>query len=260
VALTRIGLVGCGSIGTELALAVQGRFHKNGKLIGLADQFLPSAQSLSRKLNPSVPVLSIAQLVRKSDLIIEAASAEALKELLPHLIRHKRPVLILSSAGLLIHPTLYRKAVRAGVPIHLPSGAVVGLDGLKAACIDQLHSVVLTTRKPPAALGHTGPPLKKAKTVFSGTPSAAAKAFPRNINIAATVAIVGQASKTRVRIIADPAAKRNTHTLAVRGAFGTFTTEIQNRPFPKNPKTSRLAADSAIVTLGEILKPGWLGT
>lgn len=264
--MVRIGLVGCGTIGSKLAEEIQRRFTGIARLIGVHDIHSEKAVRLASRLHPSVPVLSAREIVRRSSLIIEAASPKAVAQLLPQVIRQKKSLMVLSSGGLLSQAGRLRAAAKRGIPVYVPSGAIAGLDGIKAAAVEGLRSVTLTTRKPPKALrgapgaGKLGK-LRSPKTIFRGSAARAAKLFPQNINVAATLALAGIGPvRTRVRIIADPGVRANIHEIEARGTFGKLVVRAENRPAPGNPRTSRLAAQSAAALLGQILQPFRVGT
>ena len=239
-------------------------------MIGVHDAQPSEARRLSRSLRPSVPVLPLETLARRSDLLIEAASGKAAAGLLPVLIRRRRAALMLSTGGLLSQPDRLRTLARKGIPLYLPSGALAGLDAVKAAASGRLRSVTLTTRKSPRSLA--GAPgilrrkirlekLRKPTVVFRGSALRAAKEFPQNINVAATLALAGLgAIRTRVKIIADPGLRTNIHEVEAVGDFGRLTTRTENLPSPKNPKSSLLAVRSAAATLKQILNPLKVGT
>ncbi len=268
--MVNISLVGCGVIGSRLAIEIQQQFSKKTRLVGIYDADEKAARRLQKRLRPSVPVLPPSSLISRTDLLIEAASAKAVGELLPQVIRKRKAMMILSSGGLLAHPSLMSKALKAGVPLYLPSGAIAGLDGIKAGRIGKLRSVTLTTRKPPRTLmGAPGAEkrrlnlksLRKPVILFEGTARQAVAAFPQNINVAATLSLAGIGPfRTRVRIIADPAVRTNTHEVVAIGTFGKLVVRTENKPFPENPKTSLLAVLSAIAALQQILEPFRIGT
>ena len=156
-------------------------------------------------------------------------------------------------------PQLLRRAIARSIPIHCPSGAVCGLDGIKAGSIGTLRSVTLTTRKPPRSLGLSK--LRSPRLLFQGPASKAVAAFPQNINVAATLALAGIGPRrTRVRLFADPRVDRNIHEVEAVGSFGRLTARTENRPSRENPKTSELAVLSAVATLKQILQPVKVGT
>ena len=138
---------------------------------------------------------------------------------------------------------------------------MAGLDALGAVRAET-DSVTLTTTKPPAALrgapffGGKEPELDGPATVFEGTAAEAVKLFPANVNVAASVALASAGGeRTRVRLVADPGASRNTHVVEAEGRFGRLRVEVENVP-SENPRTSRLAALSCVEALRRICSPG----
>lgn len=239
-------------------------------MIGVHDIHSESARKLASSLRPPVPVLSAGDLVRRSSLILEAASPQAVAQFLPQAVRRRKSMLILSSGGLLPQGRWLRRAAARGVPVYVPSGAIVGLDGIRAAAVGHLTSVTLTTRKPPRAFqgapglarkGIRPERIRSPRILFQGSARRAAALFPQNINVAATLALAGVGpERTRVRVIADPKARANIHEIEARGDFGTIFIRAQNRASTRNPKTSQLAIQSAVALLGEILRPVRIGS
>ena len=84
-----------------------------------------------------------------------------------------------------------------------------------------------------------------AKIIFEGNLSDAVNGFPQNINVAATLFLASRFEDIKVKIIADPNTKYNTHEIKATGDFGIIKSVTQNLP-SKNPKTSYLALLSAI--------------
>ncbi|MBI3332764.1 MAG: DUF108 domain-containing protein [Candidatus Omnitrophica bacterium] len=237
-----------------MAREIQTQFRGVARLIGLYDRDLEAAARLSRRLRPSVPVLTPQQMIPRCQLLIEAASCDAVGELLPQAVRHRRPILVMSTGGLLANPGWVAKAAALKVPIHLPSGALAGLDGVKGAASGRLRSVTLTTRKPPTAFAGVPKNLRRPRLLFQGSARRAAAAFPQNINVAATLALAGLGpTRTRVRLIADPTIRENIHEVEAVGDFGRLMVRTHNRPSRENPKTSQLAVLSAIATLRQIV-------
>jgi len=147
--------------------------------------------------------------------------------------------------------------------IYVPSGAVCGIDGVRAAAIGKIKRVTLTTRKPPKGL--RGAPylekrkididkIKKETVIYNGTADDAVKHFPKNINVAATLSLSGIGpSRTIVRIITSPKYNTNSHEVEVEGEFGRLFTKTENVPSKQNPKTSQLAIYSALAKLKEVV-------
>lgn len=253
-------LVGCGAIGTEIARAAQA-MPEVGR-IALFDARREAAERLARSLGQKASVVGSAEEgIREATLVVEAASAEAVRTIGVQALDAGRDLMLLSVTAL-ADPALLQQltnlATRRGRRIYVPSGAIAAIDALKAARVAGLHSVVLTSTKPPHALGLNG--LAHPKVVYEGPADEAMRLFPKNVNIAASLALAGLGPhQTIVRIIADPAAKTNTHELLVKGDFGTLSLKVENEP-SENPATSRLASLSAIALLHQIASPLKLGT
>lgn len=155
-----------------------------------------------------------------------------------------------------------------GRRVYVPSGAIAGLDGVKASALGEIERVVLTTRKPPKALMDSsyfrekfGGKIEKPTLVYEGPAVEACKLFPANVNVATTLGLASiGAEKTIVRVVADPDLERNVHEVEVKGEFGELRVYVENVPFAENPKTSYLAALSAIATLKRLTEPIVVGT
>ena len=254
----KIGIVGCGNIGADLCIALQ-KNEIHAEIAALTDVDTEHAKILLRSFQLDADVCDLDENASKVDYLVECAVAGAVKEVLEVAMRHHIDCLIMSVGGLLDNVELGEEARASGIQVHIPSGALCGLDGIRAAMEAGLHSVSLTTRKPPAGL--IGAPyleeneidldgLEEATVVFEGSAREAVKAFPRNVNVAASLSFVGIGpDDTRVRIIADPAATMNIHEVVAEGAFGQLRTVTENLPSPRNAKSSYLASLSAIAEL-----------
>ncbi|HTL71103.1 MAG TPA: aspartate dehydrogenase [Candidatus Eisenbacteria bacterium] len=269
--MIKVGVIGCGTIGRELALACQKRFSEEVTLEAIADIDPSHAKKLEKSLRPRPKVLTFERLIERCDLVIEAASGAAAYDVARRALSLGKDVMVMSAGGILgREKELLRLAKTHRCCLYLPSGGVVGIDGLKAARIGKIHRVTLTTRKPPQ--GFEDAPyvlrhkinlknLKQEKVLFEGDAAAAVRGFPKNINVSATISLVGLgAKKTRVRIIAAPQMLVNVHEIYVVGDFGSFYTRTENFPSEQNPRTSRLAILSAVATLERILKNIKVGT
>jgi len=266
----RVGIVGCGTIGTELAKACLGRLNGRVVLNALYDIDSARSEKLSSLLHKRIAVGSIDALIKRTDLVIEAANGECAALLLSKAVSKKKDIMIMSVGGIIGRERLLDAANAKSVRVYFPSGALAGIDALRSAGAARIDSVRLTTRKPPRSL--EGAPycvsrninlkgLSKETVIFDGPASRAVKAFPQNINVAALLSLAGiGAKKTRVRIIADPKVTKNIHEVEVRGSSGVIRTRTENDPFPGNPKTSFLAALSAIATLEGIVGTVRYGT
>lgn len=250
----RLGIVGCGAIGHELAQFAQGQAEIQS--IVLFDAAPERARALGTRLAKAKVATSGEALVRDSDLVVECASQEAARLYLPLAVQSGKSVMCLSM-GVLADDGFRQRLIEAarakGVKIYLPSGAISGVDGLKAGALANIKSVTLVTTKPPASLGVK---VDQWTILFDGTARDAVKRFPQNVNVAACLSIAGVGfDRTRVQVVADPLATRNNHKVIIEGDFGRIRLEVDNLPSPQNPKTSYLASLSAMATLRRILDP-----
>jgi aspartate dehydrogenase len=166
--------------------------------------------------------------------------------------------LVVVSVGALADRALYEKLAAAAekgkAKLLVVAGAIGGVDALAAARQGGLVRVRYTSRKPPKAW--KGTPAEKvadlakltAETVlFTGRADEAARLYPQNANVCATVALAGAGwDKTEVTLLADPAAEGNIHQIEAEGTFGAMRIEMRGKPLPDNPKTSSLAALSVL--------------
>jgi len=261
--MKKIGIIGCGVIGTGIAVFIQKHFKHKVKIVALCDIDSDKAHRLSKRIVPHPKVTDIDSLIKKSDLVVEAASVSISGKIAEEAVSHKKDVLIMSTGGLLKKKRLFSEARLKNCNIHIPSGAICGLDGLKGACIGRIKKVALTTRKPPKGLKGAEylkmkkidiDRIQKETVIYSGTAYDAVKYFPKNINVAATLSLSGIGPKrTRVKIITSPEYTRNVHEVEVEGEFGRLFAKTENVPSKYNPKTSQLAVFSALSKLKSIL-------
>jgi aspartate dehydrogenase len=135
--------------------------------------------------------------------------------------------------------------------VHFPAGAIGGLDALSSATLAGIEEITLTTHKPPKALGKDN---TEELIVYEGYAKEAARMFPREMNVAATLALTVKPAKVKVQVVSDPKVKRNTHEIAVKWRYGEMHMQFANDPHPENPHTSALAAWSAIRLLKTLLE------
>jgi aspartate dehydrogenase len=257
----RVGILGTGAIGQVLAGAID-RGEIPAVLVAFSDQDVARAEEFAASLNHRVPVVSLDELVRRSDLIVDAAGQAALPAIVPLALAGGKDLLVMSVGGMLGREEWFALARERGCRIHIPSGAIAGLDGIRAAGRGHLRSVSLTSRKPIAALrsgkyvvdrGIDLDSFKEATTIFSGSPEEACRAFPTTSNVAATLRLtVGTAAEVLVQVVAVPGGSENVHEIVATGDFGRMRVVLENVPSPDNPRTSRLAALSALATLDGI--------
>lgn len=263
-----VGLVGCGTIGTHLAVAIDSGSVPNASLVGLFDIVDGSAKNLKSKLKSSPEVfLDFGRFVDSpADIIIEAASQQAVREFGKAIIQASKDLMIMSVGALadrtFLAELLELAAARKGHSrIYVPTGAIAGIDAIRSVR-HLLDSITLTTTKSPKALA--GAPflatkkinldaITKITEIYEGSAADAVKLFPANVNVAAVLSLAGiGADKTKVRVLVDPRATTNQHEIAATGSFGDIRITVNNVTAPGNPKTSFLAVLSAIECLRSI--------
>ncbi len=269
--MLKIGLLGVGAIGKTIATALDQK-QLDAELVALSDQDCARAKSISSELSGHPPVVSIDEMLERSEIAVEAASQAALPEFVPKALARGRDMLIMSVGGLLGREEWFRQAREKGCRIYVPSGAIAGLDGIKSASIGRIESALLTSRKPVAALKGSkyvierDLPLdtfKEDTVIFEGLAEEAARAFPATSNVAASLRLAVDPLApipVRVRVVAVPGGNENVHEIRVEGEFGRLTVKIENVPSKSNPRTSQLAAFSAIATLKNLTRALRVGT
>lgn len=265
-----VGIIGLGAIGSRLVEILTRDFRNEARVDFLCDLKAKKVREIQKRWVPKAQRLPWPSLVEASDLIIEAASQEVALPIAQKALEQDKQVLILSVGGLLAWNGLSVVLTKTKGRLWIPSGALAGVDGLLAANQGRIRRVALTTRKPLAGLA--GAPylrkkkislaaIKKPTLIFEGNTSEAIQAFPRNVNVAATLALAGLGpEQTHVRIFTSPTYRRNQHKVEIEGDFGRIRTEVENRPSETNPRTSELAVLSSIATLKKIFSRVRIGT
>ena len=264
----RVGLVGLGTIGQALAKAID-RGEVAVQLTAVHSRNMEKAQVFAHTLNHVPEVVDLAGVIARCDLVIEAATQAALSALAPRVLEAGKDLMVLSVGALLDHPEWPALAARHACRLYVPSGAIVGLDGLKGACVGRVDAVTITTRKPPQGLA--GAPYVEAHgidvyafttetMIFEGSAREACQGFPANVNVAAALSLAGIGpDRTHIRILVAPDTTRNMHDVEVEGEFGRLTTHIENVP-TDNPRTGKLSSLSALAMLKQLVSPCHYGT
>jgi len=249
----KLGIIGCGAIGTDVAKAADEM--KEIQKIYLFDTNEVAAEKLCRFLKKA-EIRSLDRFLDDVDVVFEAASQQAVVQYGLKVLESGKDLVIMSIGSLFddaLRKRLENTARKNHCKIYLPSGAVCGIDGVLAASIEKLDNVTLVTTKPPASLGAK---VDERTVIFEGTAREAVKKFPRNINVAACLSLAGLGfDETKVEIVADPVETRISHKILAHGKFGRLRAEVENMPNPNNPQSSYMASLSAIAVLRKIVNP-----
>jgi aspartate dehydrogenase len=228
------------------------------------------AEARLAKAGIQAPVLDNAELAAAAEVIVECAPSKAFKDIARPALEAGRTLLTVSGAALLDAPELVELAERNGGKIILATGALLGLDAVRAAAEGDIREVRMVTRKPPRSLA--GAPyltehnidvmaLSEPMMVFEGSAREAARGFPANLNVGAALSLAGiGADATRIEIWVDPGLDRNTHTIHVDADTVRFSMTIENVPSDENPGTGRVTPLSVIAALRGMAAPLRIGT
>jgi aspartate dehydrogenase len=266
----RITVVGCGSRGSKLAEAADKMAEV--KRVYLLDVDRAIAEEVGAKLNKAEIVENIDEELYHCDLVIECATQDAAREVIPRVVARGVDIMVMS-VGVFVDDdfrnSVIEKAKQCDAKVYIPSGAICGTDGLRASTEGEVQQVELITTMPPLSFegvdyikdeGLDLSAIKEKTILFTGTAREAVQLFPRNVNVAAIVSIMGVGfDRTIVTIAADPNIKINSHELRIKGEFGELTSHTYNVPSQINPKTSNLSVFSAIAALQRIVQNQWIG-
>ncbi|MBI3031582.1 MAG: aspartate dehydrogenase [Candidatus Rokubacteria bacterium] len=258
--MIRVGVVGLGTIGRRICLAIEAGIPGIG-LAGGTGRDRARAEAFLGPLGSHPPFLPTEELIQASDLVLESATQAALQDLAPKVLGAGRDLMVLSCGGLLGRSDWVELAERNRCRILVPSGAIAGLDGVKGAREGAITRVTMESRKPPRGLA--GAPyivekgidleaIAEETLVFEGTATDACRAFPANVNVVAALSLAGVGpERTRIKVFAVPGLARNTHRITLEGEFGRLQIQVENVP-SENPRTGKLSYLSAIALLRDL--------
>ncbi len=252
----------------QIAIIGQGAIaqHVRSKLIDLgivevAQIVRPGKEAEETRTAP-VCISDLSDLPDGVDLIVDCGGHAALAAHGPVALSSGIDVLTVSLGALAdakLAAELKDAATLGSARLQLVSGAIGGLDALRAACTGEVSAVTYIGRKPPQ--GWKGSPaedkidldtLSSATTHFAGSARDAALSYPKNANVAAAVALAGLGfDATQVELIADPDVSTNIHEVRATGEFGSMDFTVSGHGLPGNPRSSALAAMSIVAELAE---------
>jgi aspartate dehydrogenase len=252
--MMRIGLLGCGNIGHIIAQ------HGGGfEISSVYDLVSERAKEIAGISGARAYKDFESFITADVDIVVEAASVSAVKIYAGLVLSHHKDLVIMSVGALSdaeFRDEIRKTAIRFGQKIHIPSGAIFGLDNLKIGRISEINRLLLRTTKSPVSLGITS---DTRRLIFSGKANECIKAFPKNVNVSVAMSLAA-GQDTDVELWVDPSVDRNVHELFIDGSFGETYIKVTNIPSPDNPATSYLAALSILSLLNNLSDPIIVGT
>jgi aspartate dehydrogenase len=264
----KVGLAGLGAVGLNVARRLEAGIPG----LALAAVSVRDKEKARRNLPQAgngIAVLPAEELAETCDVVVECLPPALFRTVAVPAIERGRIFVPLSVGQLLENWDLVTRAKETGARILAPTGALIGLDAVRAAAEGTIRSVTMITRKPPGGLdgapylvqrGISVKNLKEPLKVFDGTAREGARGFPENVNVAAALSLAGIGpDRTRLEIWADPALQRNTHRIEVDADTASFSMAIENVP-SENPKTGRIVALSTVAALRGLVAELKVGT
>lgn len=265
----RVGLAGLGGVGLEVARRLIDGAVPGLALAAVSVHDADKARRNLPQIGDMIALRTYEALADDCDIVVECLPPEHFRAIALSAIDKGRIFMPLSVAQLLDNWDLVARAKDKGARILVPTGALIGLDAVRAAAEGNITSVTMITRKPPAGLD--GAPhlvknnisvkgLKAPLKVFDGTAREGARGFPANVNVAAALSLAGIGpDKTRLEIWADPALARNTHRIEVESEVARFSMSIEGVP-SANPRTGKIVALSTLAALRGLVSELKVGT
>jgi aspartate dehydrogenase len=264
----KVGLAGLGAVGLEVARRIEAGIP-GLVLAAVAVRDKEKAKRNLPQIGDRIPVIAAEQLAESCDLVVECLPPELFRTIAASVIERGRLFMPLSVGQLLENWDFVARAKETGARIMVPTGALIGLDAVRAAGEGTIHSVTMMTRKPPAGLegapylverGISLKGINTARKVFDGTAREGARGFPANVNVAAALSLAGIGpDKTKLEIWADPAIDRNTHRIEVDSDTARFSMTIEGIP-SANPRTGRIVPLSTVAALRALVTELKVGT
>jgi len=265
----RVGIGGLGTVGLPVAEWLDGGV-RGLTLSAVSAGDKERARDRAAAFKTPVPVVDLGELADHADVVLESAPPERFLEIAEPAIRAGRVLVPLSVTSLLEHMDLIDLAGETGARIIVPTGAILGLDAVRAAALGDVRSVTMVTRKPPKGLkkapfvieqGIDLDALDGPMKLYEGPVTDAARKFPANVNVAVALGLAGIGpDRTQYEIWADPGLTRNTHTIKVDADTASFEMTIAVVPTEDNPATGRIVPLSVMETLRGLVTPFKVGT
>ncbi|NJO34571.1 MAG: aspartate dehydrogenase [Rhodospirillales bacterium] len=266
----KLGVAGLGAIGIAVARAVDAGRVPGIRLAAAAVRDHAKARHVTKTFRSPPVLVDLAGLAESADVIVECLPSAQFAAIAGPAVEHGRIFMPLSVGMLIDHMHLADRARETGARIIVPTGALLGLDAVRAAAEGKIASAKIVTRKPPRGLagapllverGISVDGLKEPLCVFEGSAREAIAGFPANVNVAVALSLAGIGpDRTRIEIWADPGVTRNTHTVVVKSDSSDLTMTIENIPSEENPRTGKITALSVLAALRRLTAPLVVGS
>jgi aspartate dehydrogenase len=266
----KLGIAGLGAIGLDVARAVDAGRVPGIRLTAASARDPDKARRATERFRSPPALMDLSPLAEASDVVIECLPSALFTAVARPAIEQGRIFMPLSVGKLIDHMDLLDLARQTGARIVVPTGALLGLDAVRATAEGKIASVKIVTRKPPGGLA--GAPLLVRRgislagltqplLVFEGSAREAIAGFPANVNVAVALSLAGVGpDETRCEIWADPSVTRNTHTIIVKSDSSDLTMTIESIPSDANPRTGRITALSVLAALRRLTSPLVVGS
>lgn len=266
----KLAIGGLGAIGMAVARKLDAGEIPDIVLTAVSARDQARAKAKLAGLKGSPVLVSLEALADHADVVLESVPARHFAEIAEPAVAKGRIFMPLSVGQLLGNMHLVERARATGARILVPTGALLGLDAVRAVAEGHVESVRITTRKPPRGLagaphlvkhGISVEGLTRPLRVFEGSAREAIVGFPANVNVAVALSLAGIGpDRTRIEIWADPAVDRNIHTIEVKSDSSDLSMTIANIPSAENPATGKVTALSAIAALRRLTAPLVVGS
>ena len=261
----RVSVIGFGAIGERVVDGLENGATPGAEFVGvIVRESVTPGEGRSAKAGHRE--LTLDEALAESDLIVEAAGGDSVREYGPSVIAAGKDLLVVS-VGAIADPDLRRVLVEDGPGrTYFSTGAIGGLDLLAAASVGGgLDQATLTSRKLPGSIvqpwmsDDEAQRLREAVepvTVFEGPVTEAIKLFPKSLNIAVALAqATGLWETTTVRLVGDPQATLTKHEIQANGESGEYAFTILNHPLKANPASSGVVSQALLKGIAALANP-----
>jgi aspartate dehydrogenase len=264
-----IAIAGLGAIGAAMIAEIL-RSEPQIRVTAVAARDQAKAGETLARIGAESRILPLNELPQAADIVVECLPAASFDEIADATLAAGKGLMVLSVGQLARREDLIPAFRARGQRLIVPTGAILGLDVVRALARGDVGSARIITRKSPkglagaphfAASGLDVTAIDKPTLVFSGTAREAIRGFPANVNVAVALSLAGfGVDRTRCDIWADPGEGANVHTIEIETAGTTVSMTISGRPDPRNPRTSAMTSLSAVAALRRLVDPVWIGS